>query len=190
MDSHTFHVAESEQDFAAVRSLRQAQYTKHIGDTRWLDDPADAERDRVGFVYLLRQNGMPVASVRVVAASSDLAELHELGQMPETTSNDPHCCEVGRVVATGGSLSNSALIIACGTRWTVTNTPFERYIAYCRLPLVRLWQQFGALDTGCRFALPERQNAQYAVITGSLDDVAAATAELCADQYREVVSVA
>lgn len=157
--------------FETARQLRNAVYRRRLG----LDlDGSDREgqRDRAGHVFVLYRAELPVASGRSVPVRSPLCELRELGQLPPELADDPGTCEVGRIAATGGAgptgVPYGAALLCLGARWLVEHTDLRRYVAYCRTPLVSLYEAVGASDLGIRFRLPGRTDGAYALVVGDL----------------------
>ncbi len=192
MELFTFHVARSEAQLDIARSLRDAVYRPRLG-LHLSDIPGEAQRDQMGHVFLLRRNAEPVGTVRIVPTSCPATELRQLGPLPQWAARDLCCGEVGRVATLKSGRTNAMsirlLLVAWSARWVLRHSPLLRYVAYSRLALLPLWRQVGAVDTGVRFAIPDRGEAQYAVITGELADVASTTRSIDDETLEQVVTV-
>jgi hypothetical protein len=172
-------LAEHPDQLAAARQLRNSVYHRRLGlDLR--GSGQEGRRDRAGHVFLLLRAGTPVASGRAVPVRAPECELRELGHLPDELAFDPYTCEVGRIATTGGAdpggVPYSAALLCLGARWLTEHTPLRRYVAYCRTPLLPLYQAVGALDLRVRFRLDDRGGALYGVVVGDL----ATPAELAA----------
>jgi hypothetical protein len=168
--------AERPEQLAAARRLRNSVYRRRLGlDLSGSD--REAKRDRAGYVFLLLRSGRPVASGRAVPVRSPECELRELTHLPDELALDPCACEVGRIATSGGTepggVPYRAALLCLGARWLTENTGLRRYVAYCRTPLVPLYQAVGAVDLEVRFRLPDRGDALYAVVAGDLATPAA-----------------
>ncbi len=189
----SFHVVGSDKELSCVRAFRAAVYRRRLG-LALSDTLAEAERDRLGYVFLLRCNGQPVGTARVVPTSCARTELEQLDALPAWAARDPHCGEVGRIatcrsVGVTGATTSSILISACA-RWTLCHTQILRYVAYNRLVLLPVWRRLGAIDTGERLVIAGRGGTEYALITGDLRDVVARTAVVGDAVQDEMVTVA
>jgi hypothetical protein len=165
--------AVSAADYAIAAELRNDVYRRRLG----IDPGAwetEAERDRAGHVFILKQDAVPVAVGRALPAGSPLCELPALTPLPGDIVGDDEACEVGRIATRGlaSGFPYSAALLCMGSRWLLQHTMYSRFIAYCREPLVRLYEAVGAVDTGIRFHIPARGTAVYCVVRGSLTEAA------------------
>ncbi|MGH8885479.1 MAG: hypothetical protein ACRDYX_09975 [Egibacteraceae bacterium] len=168
-------LARTPADSAEARRLRDEVYRAKLGlDTRqW---PQDDARDRAGYLFLLREHGSLVGTGRVMRTNSPLCELRALGQLPAHLHRDTDTCEVGRVATRkrADGIPTSLVMLCLGARWLLRHTDLRRYVAYARVSVLWLYQKVGAADLGTRFQIPDRGDAQYAVILGELADAATA----------------
>ncbi len=160
-----------------ARELRGEVYTERLGvDPRaW---SGDSRRDREGYLMLLREHGVPVATGRVLATRSAHSELRELAQVSAELMDSGDVCEVGRLAARSAHARTpyGAILLCLGAGWLLENTHFTRYVAYCRDKLVPLYRKFGASVLDVKFAIPSRGSDQYSVVLGDI----AHSAELAA----------
>jgi hypothetical protein len=193
MGLFTFHVVGSEAELSCVRALRAAVYRQRLG-VALSENLAEGERDALGYVFLLRFNGEPVGTARVVPTACGRTELGQLHALPAWAALDPHCVEVGRIATLRclgvNSMTTSNILISACARWVLGETSLLRYVAYNRLVLLPVWRRLGAIDTGERFVIAERGGAEYALITGELRDVVARTAGDGDVAHDQMVSVA
>jgi polysaccharide pyruvyl transferase WcaK-like protein len=96
--------------------------------------------------------------------------------LPAHLHREPDTCEVDRVAARKrpGGIPTSLVMLCLGARWLLYHTDLRRYVAYARMSVLWLYQHVGAADLGVRFHIPDRGDAQYAVILGELADAATA----------------
>lgn len=177
MSTHlTVGLATTAHDLAAVARLRDSVYRDRLGidPGAWHNERA---RDEAGLVFMLRDNDELIGCGRAVATDSPLCELRELGQLPPGIANEsnPDMCEVGRIATSrrDPSVAYGALLLCQGSRWLLENTRLRRYISYARTSLIPLYQRIGAVDTGYRFTLTARGEAEYGVVMGDLEEPAA-----------------
>lgn len=192
MGPFTFDVVGSDAELCCARALRDAIYRRRLG-LALSDTPDEAERDRLGYVFLLRHMGQPVGTARVIPTTCASTELARLGALPAWAEQDPCCGEVGRVATlrspgTGNVATSTVLIYSCAI-WLLRNTPIRRYVAYNRLVLLPVWRKLGALDTGVRFVITERAGTEYALIRGDLRDVVSRTGGMEHHVSGQAVSV-
>lgn len=186
--------AGSESDLASARAIREVAYRARLGlDPRsWRDEEL---RDTEGYVPVLRANGVPVATARVLPISSPYVELRALGCLPTWAERRRELCEISRVATSRknhGGVPYSTLLFLLGIRWLFDRTDLRRYIAAVRVSLFPFHESFGAQEVGNRFTIPGRGAAQYVVVTGDLTravDVAARTVAPQVDTSDNSVSV-
>lgn len=170
-------LARTEGDFAEARRLRDEVYRTRLGlDIRhWSDEDT---RDQVGYPFLLRENGTLVGTGRAVPTASPQCEIRALGQLPPSLDAATDACEVGRIATRRRSdgVPAGLVLLSLGAGWLLRHTDLRRYVAYARVSMLALYQKVGAVDLGARFQIPERGEAEYAVILGELADAAAAAA--------------
>lgn len=173
MGPFTFHAVVSDAELRCALALRDAVYRRRLG-LALSDTPDDAERDRLGYVFLLRHDSRPVGTARVIPTTCASTELAQLGALPAWAAQDPCCGEVGRLATLRSAgvdpMATSPILISCCARWLLRHTPMRRYVAYSRLVLLPVWRHLGALDTGVRFVIAERAGTEYGLITGHLHD--------------------
>lgn len=175
----SLELARSAAQFAEARRLRDDVYRTRLGlDTRqWTDED---ERDQAGYPFLLRENGVLVGTGRAVRTDLPACEIRALGQLPAHLTEATDVCEVGRIATrrrTDG-IPASFVLLGLGAQWLLEHTGLRRYVAYARVPMLSRYQLIGAIDMGTRFQIPDRGDAQYAVILGDLADAAAAVRRL------------
>jgi hypothetical protein len=152
--------------------LRDLLYQRHLGmrPSDW--GAAESERDRVGWTFLLRDEGSPVGCGRVLPARSRMGELQCFARLPRWATIDKSLCEVGRIACKPRAELPpfSLLLLGGGARWLLEYTRFDRYIAYCRPTVAKAYMYVGAVDTGERFSLEERGGTEYMIVIGRLED--------------------
>lgn len=168
-------LARTAADSAEARGLRAEVYRAKLGlDTRrW---PQDDARDRAGYLFLLREHGSLIGTGRVMRTDSPLCEMRALGHLPAHLDGDTETCEVGRVATRkrADGIPTSLVMLCLGAMWLLRHTDLRRYVAYARVPMLWLYQSVGATDLGTRFQIPDRGDAEYAVILGELAGAATA----------------
>jgi hypothetical protein len=170
----SLHLARTPAEIAEARRFRDEVYRCRLGL-----DPAswqqEDERDRAGYVFLLTEHGEFVGTGRATPTSSPLAEIRELGYLPAHLDGATDVCEVGRMATRRRSdgISVSFVILCLGAQWLLEHTGLRRYVAYTRVARVPQFQQVGASDLGIRFQIPDRGEAEYAVMIGDIADAAA-----------------
>jgi len=163
--------ATSADQFAAAAELRNEIYRRRLGLDlgSWR---SEWERDRAGHVFVLSRSGTPVATGRALPTGSPQCELRELGQLPRQLADDTRACEVSRIVTTRldeeQRVPYSMVLLCMGARWLLEHTDLRRYVAYCRIPLVRLYQAVGAVDLETCFRIADRGDTVYTVVVGDL----------------------
>lgn len=170
--------AGSESDLVGARAVREVAYRARLGlDLRsWRDEEA---RDTDGYVPVLRANGVPVATARVLPICSPHLELRALGCLPGWAENQRELCEISRLATSRKNRDGvpySTLLFFLGITWLFDRTDLRSYIAAVRVALFPFYQAFGAHEVGGPFTIPTRGTAQYIVMTGDLKqaiDVAA-----------------
>lgn len=170
----SLHLARTSAEMAEARRLRDEVYRSRLGldPARWEHED---ERDRAGYVFLLRDHGDLAGTGRVTPTSSPLCEIRQLGYLPADLYDARDLCEVGRMATrrrTDG-IAASFVILCLGARWLLQHSHLRRYVAYTRLHRLPLFEQVGASDLGVRFTIPDRGDAEYALIIGDVADAGA-----------------
>lgn len=172
-----FGLVTTARELLEVQHVRHHQYEARTPDvvTELL---RDYELDRHGYVFLLRENGIPGATGRLAPITSCMTALHRIGKVPQEVEADPSVCEISRIAALRSGSGQPALlsmaILGLGARWALQHTSLVNYVAYCRLSLFRLYLAVGAQQIGEPFTLPNRGDRKFIVIGGRLADATAA----------------
>ena len=167
-DGLTFSCASSDLDIARAAAFRRRVFMDRRGVS--FDEALEARRDRQGYVFLLRSDGAPVATARVLPYPSPLSPLAALAPALAGSGVDS---EVGRIaaVASPQGIRFSLALLAMGSIWLRRNTGLSRYVAYCHPRLLDLYRMVGAEDTGLGVAVPGRDEP-HRIICGGYADAA------------------
>jgi hypothetical protein len=165
-----------------VQSLRYQQYQARTPDVV-AELLRDFEFDRRGFVFLLRDQSRPVATGRIIRADSGVIALHRLAALSEPILRDPKVCEISRLaaVAASGTLlafGTAMFGLGLGAKWALQHTPFERYVAYCQVSLLKLYRKVNARPCSEEFTLPNREERRFLLVEGRLEDAAEACSSM------------
>ncbi len=133
------------------------------------DEVMEARRDRTGYVFLLQEQGVPIAVGRVLPYPSPLSTLVDLSREAGARRADS---EIGRVACLASSQTpRSALrFLTLGSFWLLEHTRLRRYVAYCQPRLVPLYRALGA--TPCAEVRVPGRSEPYCIINGSYQEAA------------------
>lgn len=155
-------------------AVREEVYRRRLGldPSSW---SSDASRDITGIVPVLRADGVPVASARLLAIESPYVELTELNRLPSWAPDQRQLVEVSRVCAVrhDGGVPYGLLLFALGAPWLLARTTIRRYVGAVRLAVAPLYQAFGGTVVSQPFGIPERSDADYVLIYGGFRRMAA-----------------
>ncbi len=170
-------IAETDSELQRARELRNGIYANRLPELS-IDPDQEAERDAIGRVFLLYEDDCLVATLRATRVVRDPAPLSGLASVDGLPGvlRDPGACEVSRLaVPPSPRRSEQALLLlSMGARWVVENDPtLERFLAYCRSQLLRLYTRVGAEPVAEPFRIAGRGEQWFYVIGGRLTDAAA-----------------
>jgi hypothetical protein len=133
-----------------------------------LDEELEAARDEAALVFLLFERTTLVATARVSPYPSASSPLP--ADLCRDTGADS---ELSRIACVGtNALSGarySVVLLTLGARHLLTYTEHRTYVAYAHPKLCAQHGRLGAVDTGGRCIVPERDEP-YHLLTGSYVD--------------------
>jgi hypothetical protein len=151
--------------------LRREKYeirSPHVN----LDDGRDALQDKHSIIFLLKDEGQPVATVRATPATSRMSLLDRLNCLPQDLARCEDAVEVSRLAAIPycqpGAMPYSLIALVAGARWLLMQTNFKSFFAYCRVPLARFYQAVGAQKKGANFTINGYGDIKYTLVEGLL----------------------
>ena len=158
--------AASSSELQKAASLRHQLFLERRGLD--LDETLEARRDESGFVLLLSEGSTPVATARVSPYPSPLSPLP--AGLCQGLGADS---EISRIACSlqGAGTRYSALLLTLGARLVLSHTDHRRYVAYALPKLSAAHCRLGAVDTGARCIVPQR-NEPFHVLSGSYADTA------------------
>jgi hypothetical protein len=170
----------------AAIAIRDDMYSEYLG-LHPRDWPDEDVRDEDGYLFLLRDHGEVVGSGRVLPIRSEHVELRAFKRLPGWAERDSRMCEISRIAARSrpGKVPYGWIGLILGAEWLLGNSNLERYIAYARIDLVRLYGVVGAREIGLRFQIPARGSAVYSVLTGNLEEAVEVGTDLLDKAARE-----
>jgi hypothetical protein len=174
-----FGLAETPEQMEEVWHVRNSAFAREL-HILFEDGGREALRDRHGLVFLLRENGIACATLRLVKLGEGLSKIESLPQFPAELARDA-CWEISRLSVASkpqpGSVNSlKMLLFAC--RWLLQHTQIRSFVACCHGALKRRYELLGAETIVGPFELGNRRRADYYVIKANLLDAVAATAEL------------
>jgi hypothetical protein len=182
-ESLTISFAGDAADHRDARAVRDAVYHARLGlvPSEWDDD----FRDEHSIVPVLRASGVPVASTRLLPASSAHGELLQLGRRPLWAPFQYGLVEVSRVAAVkrAGGIPYGTLMFFMGTPWLLSRTTIRRYIGAVRLSVAPLYEMFGGRTSGAPFRIPDRSDAEYVLVYGSFARMARIAEEMVGEAF-------
>lgn len=134
------------------------------------DEAVEARRDRTGHVFLLYEQGTPIAVGRVLPYPSPVSDLVDLSHAAGAQRADS---EIGRVACVPSLATPRCAVrlLTLGSFWLLEHTRLRRYVAYCQPRLVPMYRALGA--TPCAELRLAQRSEPYWLISGSYEEAAA-----------------
>ncbi|RKP48231.1 hypothetical protein D7S89_12935 [Trinickia fusca] len=125
---------------------------------------------------LLRHGERCVATVRLTPVGARHVEMRDLGLLPTEFEGADDLLEVSRLAAVPSEpnvRSYAGILLPAAAKWVQQHLATTRFIAYCRVSVLKLMVAMGSEPIGEPFHLQERTSEPYRVILGNIARTAA-----------------